>query len=94
MKIRLVDHAGLKFKGKLSIRAAAIFALLVGLLTANPILVVGLIGFLPDGPAKWAIGLAVAAVVFAIPVLLSLVRQPKLEAKVEKAEAEKPYAER
>jgi hypothetical protein len=81
----LVDQWWIQFKGKASIKLAAVFAVIVGVLTANPILVVGLIGFLPDGLWKWVIGLAVALVVFAIPALASVWRQPKLTAKVEEA---------
>lgn len=79
----LVDQWVTQFKHKMSIKLAAAFAVIVGLLTANPVIVVGLIGFLPDGIWKWVVGLTVAIVVFAIPTLAALWRQPKLQAKLQ-----------
>lgn len=94
MKIQFVDHWVTQLKNRISIKVAAVFAVVVGLLTANPIIVVGLIGFLPDGIWKWVVALGVAIIVFAIPTLVSLIKQPKLQEKLEQKDAEKPYAER
>lgn len=58
-----------------SVQLAALFAILAGLLTANPGLVLGLVGMLPSGLWRWAIAALIAIIVFVIPTLARLWQQ-------------------
>ncbi len=61
---------------------AALNGLFVGYVFSQPILVIGLIGFAPDG---WLVPLAVGAAIlaFGLPVLVAHISQPKLREKCE-----------
>lgn len=69
---------------KVSTWLAALNGLLVTYVFSQPIMVIGLLGF---APGKWLIPLAVALgfLAFALPVLSALIKQPKVEAKIEEA---------
>lgn len=56
---------------------AGLNAVFVGYVFSQPILVVGLIGFVPG---RWQVPLAIIAAMlaFALPVLVAHIRQPKL----------------
>ncbi|KPL67400.1 hypothetical protein SZ64_04335 [Erythrobacter sp. SG61-1L] len=58
-----------------SIRIAAIAAIVAGVLTAHPTLLLGLIGFLPNGIWRTALAAGVSLVVFVIPTLARLWKQ-------------------
>jgi hypothetical protein len=86
--IELVSHARLWWR-RWSTWLAGIFAIITGAVTANPGLLVGLIGYFPQELRGFIAG-AVAVLVFALPVIVAHVRQPKLAAKVaELKDAEK-----
>ena len=55
-----------------SIQLAAVFAVITGVLTANPAIVVGLITLLPTGPLLYVVAAIVAVFVFVIPAITRL----------------------
>lgn len=77
--IRLVSHWRLWWR-RWSTWLAGIFALIVGTVTANPGLLIGLLGFFPREFRGFLAG-AVAVLVFIVPVLVTQMRQPKLAEK-------------
>lgn len=58
-----------------SVRIAGIAAIVAGVLTASPSLVLGLIGMLPQGPWRTVMAVGVGTVVFVIPTLARIVKQ-------------------
>lgn len=58
-----------------SVRIAAIAAIVAGVLTASPGLLLGLIGMLPQGIWRTVIAGAVSLVVFVIPTLARIWKQ-------------------
>lgn len=58
-----------------SVRIAGIAAIVAGVLTASPGLLLGLIGMLPQGRWRTVSAIAVALVVFVIPTLARLWKQ-------------------
>lgn len=89
MKLRLVSHWRLWYR-RWSVWLSALNGFFVTYVFSQPILVVGLLGFSPDG---WilplAVGLGFAA--FILPVIVMHVQQPKLKAKCEELrDAPKP----
>lgn len=60
---------------------AALNAIFVGYVFSQPVLVIGLIGFAPDG---WILPLAAGAslLAFVLPVVVTHVAQPRMQAKV------------
>lgn len=75
---------------KFSTWIAALNGLFVAYVFSQPILVVGLLGFAPDG---WMIPLAVGAGFFAfvLPVIVTHISQPKLIEKVAEKELEEVF---
>ena len=61
-----------------SIRLAGAFATVGGLLIANPTMVLGLIAFIPTGPARFVVAGLVALVLFGIPTITALIEQRNL----------------
>lgn len=59
----------------LSVQVAALAAIVAGVLTAHPAILLGLIGFIPRGPLQYVAAGAVGLVVFAIPVAARLWKQ-------------------
>lgn len=94
MKIELVDHWVTQFKHKMSIKLAAVMAVLVGILTANSGLIIEIVRSLPNGPMKYALAAGVSIVTFALPTLVALAKQPKLEAKLEEKDNAAPYTDK
>lgn len=87
-KVPLVDNWVIDLKRAWSVRLAAMFAVVAGVLTASPVIAIGLIDFLPRGTLRIVIAVFVAVVVFVIPVLTKWWPQPKMaEAKAEATEA-------
>lgn len=62
-----------------SVKLAGLVAIVAGLLAANPDIAIGLIYFLPDGPWRVVIAIAVSVIVFVIPTITRMVKQPKLD---------------
>lgn len=61
-----------------SVKLAAVVAILAGLLAGNQSIALGLIYFLPDGPWRVVIAIAVSVIVFVIPTITRMIQQPKL----------------
>lgn len=82
--MRLVNHWRMIWWRRWSTWLAALNGLFVGYVFSQPILVIGLLGFAPDG---WLIPLAVGTGFFAfvLPVIVSHISQPKLVEKVQEA---------
>lgn len=76
---QLVDHWRLWWR-RWSTWLAGLFALAAGTITANPGLLLGLIGYFPADLRGFVAG-AVAVLCFAVPVLVTHLRQPKLKEK-------------
>lgn len=62
-----------------SVRLAAFAGAVSTVLTAEPTILLGLINGLPQGPVRWAVAGSVGFLVFAVPTILRLMPQPKLE---------------
>jgi hypothetical protein len=84
VNIQLVDQWWIQLKGKVSVKLAAAFAAAVAGVVAYPSLLVGLLAYFPGGYRAFAAGGAFV-LVFAVPVITALIKQPKLEAKVVEA---------
>lgn len=69
-----------------SVKLAAAVAVLAGVLTANPGLILGLIPYIPDGPWRVVATVGVTTIVFIIPTLTRLLRKEPCP------EGEKPVA--
>lgn len=65
-----------------SVWLAGVVAIIAGILTANPNLLLGLIGYLPEGNARYIASAVVTLLVFVVPVIVRLWPQPKLEEKL------------
>jgi len=78
--MRFVTHWRLWWR-RWSTWLAALNSIFVGYVFSQPILVIGLIGF---APGKWQIPLAFGAAfaAFALPVIVTHIRQPALKEKV------------
>lgn len=61
-----------------SIRLAALAAVLAGVFTAAPGLLLGLLAYLPDGPWRTVCAVLIGVVTFVIPAWSRLAAQPKL----------------
>lgn len=83
--MRLIDEARHAWR-MASVQLAAAAAILAGVLTANPSLALGLIAFIPPGPVRYLIAGAVGLVVFALPTLARLWKQPGVKGKTDAAE--------
>lgn len=68
---------------------AGLNAFCVTYLFSQPIILLGLIGFIPSVKVQICIALAIGFLAFALPVLVSLLAQPKLQEKVEEKVMEK-----
>jgi hypothetical protein len=74
MKLTLIE--GWRKAARLaSVQLAALVAIVAGIITANPALALGLIGFLPTGPMRVLVAVGVAIVVFVIPTATRLIRK-------------------
>lgn len=62
-----------------SVQLAAVVAVLAGIITANPALALGLIGFLPSGPLRVLVAIGVSIVVFVVPVLSRIVTRDRTD---------------
>lgn len=80
--MKLVDNWLVQFKGKMSIRLAAVFAAATAAVVAYPGLLIGLLSVFPENYRGFLAG-GVFILVFGLPVLTVLIKQPKLEAKIE-----------
>lgn len=74
MKLRLVENWRQSWRWA-SVQLAALVALLAGVMTANPGLLLGLIQFLPTGATRTIAAIGVSIVVFVIPVISRLIEQ-------------------
>lgn len=75
MRLKLInDWKHLIFRLR-SIQLAAVFAVITGVLVANPVIVIGLITLLPTGPLLYLVAAGVAVFVFVIPALTRLWQQ-------------------
>lgn len=86
--MRLIDNWRHIWFRRFSTWLAALNGLFVAYVFSQPILVVGLLGFAPDG---WLIPLAalLGFLAFGLPVLVAHTAQPKMAAKVEAKVEEK-----
>ncbi len=88
--MHLIENWGMIWWRRASTWLAALFALVTGSIVAYPGLLLGLLAYFPDGSRAFLAG-AVFVIVFAVPVITAIVKQPKLAAKVEeKTNAESP----
>lgn len=71
-----------------SVRLAAVAAVISAVLTAQPAILLGLIGFIPHGTMRLFAAAFVGAVVFVIPTIVRLWPQPKLKEKSDGQTAE------
>ena len=80
--MQLIDNWRMIWWRRWSTWIAGLNALFVTYVFSQPVLVVGLLGFSPDG---WAVPLAIflGLMAFGLPVLVAHTAQPKLEAKIE-----------
>lgn len=77
MKLELVAHWRLWWK-RWSTWLAALYAAATAAVFANPGLLMGLIGFFPGGSRTFLAG-AVFVLAFAVPVIVTSIRQGKLK---------------
>lgn len=75
--MKLIEEARQAWK-MWSVKLAAVTGLLAALLASNQTIALGLIYFLPDGPARLAVAGLIGVVVFVIPTLARIIQQPKL----------------
>lgn len=80
--MQLIDNWKSKVWRLWSVRLAALFAALAAAIMANPGLLLGLIGFVPESLRPLA-ALATFVVTFAIPTLVRIVHQPKCAEKTD-----------
>lgn len=85
--MKLIAHASLWWRRQTT-ALAALFALIVGTVTAQPAILIGLIAYVPKDLRGFVAG-AVAVTVFIIPVLVAHIRQPKLTEAAIKIHEEK-----
>lgn len=81
MKPTLVSHWNLWWR-RWSTWLAALYAAATASVVAYPTLFLGLVGFFPVGWRGFVAG-ACFILVFAVPVLVTHLRQPKLKAKID-----------
>lgn len=62
---------------------AGLNAIFVGYVFSQPILVIGLLGFVPYGMLQIILIVIAALLAFALPVFVATLKQPALEAKIE-----------
>lgn len=74
MKLRLVENWRQSWRWA-SVQLAALVAVLAGIMTANPGLLLGLIQFLPSGTMRTVAAVGVSIVVFVIPTISRLIEQ-------------------
>jgi hypothetical protein len=91
VNIQFVDAAWVQFKNKISIRLAAVFAAASAAVVAYPSILLGALAYFPEHYRAFAAG-GIFVILFAVPTLTALIRQPKLEAKVEAKIEEKQSA--
>lgn len=74
MKFKLIDDwkAAHKFA---SVQLAAIAAALAAIMAANPSLLLGLVGMLPQGPLRILASAAIGLVVFVLPAIARVVQK-------------------
>lgn len=76
--INLIDNWRIIWWRRWSTWLAALNALFV----SYQVLVLGIIGFAPDG-WRWPLAVLSGVIAFGVPVLTALIKQPKLEAKLQ-----------
>lgn len=76
--MKLIENARQAWK-MWSVKLAAVTALLATILAGNQSIALGLIYFLPDGPLRILVAIAIGVIVFVVPVLTRLISQPKLK---------------
>lgn len=86
MKIKLVTHWRLWWR-RWSTWCAALYAAATAAVFANPGLLMGLVGYFPAGKREFVAG-AVAVICFVVPVLVTSLRQTKLQDAVQKDRAD------
>lgn len=70
---------------------AGLNAIFVGYVFSQPILVIGLLGFIPYGHLQIFVVVIAATLAFVLPVFVATLKQPALDAKIEeKKDAEPP----
>jgi hypothetical protein len=79
--MKLVEGWRTCLKRAWSIRLAALFATLAAMVMANPMLLLGLIGFVPSEWRPIAAGVTFV-VTFVVPTLARITAQPKLQARI------------
>lgn len=79
--MKLIAHWQHMWFRRVSTWLAALNAIFVGYVFSQPVLVIGMIGFAPDG---WILPLAAGAslLAFVLPVVVTHVAQPRMQAKV------------
>lgn len=86
--MKLVDHWRMIWWRRASTWLAGLNAIFVGYVFSQPILLIGLIGFVPHPGVQLLLIVGSALAAFVLPVLVAHVKQPKLAAKIEKVEAD------
>ncbi len=83
MKLQLIENWRASYKYA-SIQFAALVAILAGIMSANPGMLLGLINYLPVGPMRTVAAVFVSLVVFVIPALTRILQKkpcpPKTDA--------------
>ena len=74
--MKLIDEARQAWK-LWSVKLAAVTAILAAILASNQSIALGLIYFLPDGPLRVVAAVGIGLVVFVIPTITRLAKQPK-----------------
>lgn len=82
--MKLVEYWWIIWWRRASTWLAALFAAVTTAVVAYPSLLLGLLAYFPDGYRAFLAG-AVFVIMFAVPVVVALVKQPKLRAKVQEA---------
>jgi hypothetical protein len=70
-----------------SVRLAALVGIVSGVLTASPELLLGLIGFLPEGRLRLGLSVGVALIVFGLPTLVRIFRKEPCDEPADKPTA-------
>lgn len=74
--MKLTDEAR-QFWRLWSVRLAAVAGVAAAVMAENPALLLGLLAHLPAGPMRTMASIAIGLIVFAIPTLTRLLRQPE-----------------
>lgn len=86
MKLRLVDNWRQMWWRRFSTYLAALNGFFVAYVFSQPILVIGLVGFVPFGVLQVVLAAALGFFAFVLPVLVAHTDQPKMREKIQQGE--------